>query len=100
MKKLLIPLVGLGMLWSSCSDPRSSTTLSDLLQSTSGITGKSEYLPSPYVAAGDRVYLVGLQNGSFQDLGWHISGEMGGIWDHPIKLMDGFALGIQTKSKQ
>ncbi len=42
------------------------------------------------MTAGDRVYMVGHQNGSFPPLGWHIKGEMGGIWDHPIKLMDGF----------
>ena len=34
--------------------------------------------------------MVGHQDGSFPELGWHIAGEMGGIWDHPIKLMDGF----------
>jgi glycogen debranching enzyme len=34
--------------------------------------------------------MVGHQDGSFPELGWHIKGEMGGIWDHPIKLMDGF----------
>ena len=54
------------------------------------IEGKTEYLASPFVTAGDRVYIVGYQDGSFPDLGWHIDGEMGGIWDHPIKLMDGF----------
>ena len=38
--------------------------------------------------------MVGHQDGSFPDLGWHIKGEMGGIWDHPIKLMDGFDLAV------
>ena len=36
------------------------------------------------------MYIIGHQDGSFPALGWHIEGEMGGIWDHPIKLMDGF----------
>ncbi|HKL91412.1 MAG TPA: hypothetical protein VJ880_09550, partial [Allomuricauda sp.] len=40
--------------------------------------------------AGNRVYMVGHQDGTFPALGWHIKGEMGGIWNHPIKLMDGF----------
>lgn len=65
-----------------------------------GLTGKTEYLASPFTAAGDRVYLIGHQNGQFPDLGWHVEGEMGGIWLHPIKLMDGFtasiSLGDQT----
>ena len=38
--------------------------------------------------------MVGHQNGSFPDLGWHVKGEMGGIWNHPIKLMDGFELTV------
>lgn len=54
------------------------------------IEGKAQYLQSPFVTAGDRVYMIGYQDGSFPDLGWHIEGEMGGIWNHPIKLMDGF----------
>ena len=58
------------------------------------IEGKPSYLASPFVTAGDRVYMVGYQDGSFPDLGWHIDGEMGGIWDHPIKLMDGFTAKI------
>jgi glycogen debranching enzyme len=61
------------------------------------IEGKTEYLTSPFVTAGDRVYMVGYQDGSFPDLGWHIAGEMGGIWDHPIKLMDGFSAKISLK---
>ncbi len=65
-------------------------TLSEVLTDSPSITGREEYLESPYGTAGDRVYMVGHQDGSFPALGWHIKGEMGGIWNHPIKLMDGF----------
>ncbi|MCL6267496.1 trehalase family glycosidase [Flagellimonas myxillae] len=65
-------------------------TVSSLMEDSSSIAGKSNYLASPFVTAGDRVYMVGHQDGSFPPLGWHIKGEMGGIWNHPIKLMDGF----------
>ena len=41
------------------------------------IRGNPAYLASPFVTAGDRVYMVGHQDGSFPDLGWHIAGEMG-----------------------
>lgn len=58
------------------------------------IEGKTEYLNSPFVTAGNRVYLVGHQNGTFPELGWHIQNEMGGIWNHPIKLMDGFQVDL------
>ncbi|RIV70910.1 glycogen debranching protein [Flagellimonas aequoris] len=64
--------------------------ISRLLQDSDSIQGKLSYLESPFVTAGDRIYMVGHQDGSFPPLGWHIKGEMGGIWDHPIKLMDGF----------
>jgi len=51
-----------------------------------------------YVAAGDRAYVVGVQNGSFvpdvslnpNGIGWHIKGQMGGVWAHPIKLLHQF----------
>lgn len=59
------------------------------------INGRAEYLNSPYVTAGDRLYVVGHQNGQYPDLGWHVEGEMGGIWSHPIKLMDGFVAAIK-----
>lgn len=66
----------------------------------SSIEGKPQYLASPFVTAGDRVYLVGYQDGSFPDLGWHINGEMGGIWDHPIKLMDGFTARLKSQDNE
>jgi glycogen debranching enzyme len=48
-------------------------------------------LTDPYVTAGDRAYLIGTQDGNFPDLGEHVPGEMGGLWVHPIKLIDGFS---------
>ena len=64
--------------------------ISDLLLESPYIEGKEDYLDSPFVTAGNRIYIVGHQDGSFPELGWHIQGEMGGVWDHPIKLFDGF----------
>jgi glycogen debranching enzyme len=69
------------------------TLFADLVN-LEALQGKKEYLASPFVAAGDRVYLIGNQNGAFQDMGWHVEGEMGGIWLHPIKLMDGFTASV------
>jgi glycogen debranching enzyme len=77
------------LLFLACSQPE-KTDFRSLVDETPSITGKSNYLNSPFITAGDRVYLVGHQDGTFPELGWHIKGEMGGIWDHPIKLMDGF----------
>ncbi|MCA6079086.1 glycogen debranching protein [Fulvivirga sedimenti] len=58
------------------------------------IAGNASYLHSPYVTPGNRAYMVGHQDGSFPDLGWHVTGEMGGIWMHPLKLMDGFSAAL------
>ncbi|MHA7130404.1 alpha-L-rhamnosidase-related protein [Algoriphagus namhaensis] len=66
------------------------------LKSQEALKGKQEYLQSPYVTAGDRFYMVGHQDGTFPDLGWHVEGEMGGLWMHPIKLMDGFTASLRT----
>ena len=47
-----------------------------------------------YVAAGSRGYIVGAETGRFPAMGWHIQGEMGGIWSPPIKLLDGLWFGV------
>lgn len=88
MKKFLI-LLNL-LLCLTVSGQEADVSIPDLLSGSPSISGKPEYLDSPFVTAGNRVYMVGHQNGSFPELGWHIKDEMGGIWDHPIKLFDGF----------
>jgi glycogen debranching enzyme len=55
-----------------------------------GISNHGQHQDQPYVTAGDRAYLIGTQDGNFPDLGGHVPGEMGGLWLHPIKLIDGF----------
>src|SRR5919109_53536 len=55
-----------------------------------GISDSGRNRDQPYVTAGDRTYLIGTQDGNFHDMGSHVPGEMGGLWLHPIKLMDGF----------
>jgi glycogen debranching enzyme len=81
----------------SSPDAPSAPDISTLLHNTPNLTGRAAYLASPYVTAGDRLYVVGHQDGTFPDLGWHVEGEMGGIWDHPIKLMDGFTLALREE---
>jgi glycogen debranching enzyme len=55
-----------------------------------GISNRGANKREPYVTAGDRTYLIGTQDGNFPDMGDHVPGEMGGLWLHPIKLLDGF----------
>ena len=50
-----------------------------------------------YVSAGDRAQINGFQDGRFYASGWHVTGEMGGVWAPPIKLVDGVWFGIDGK---
>src|SRR3954452_10193564 len=49
------------------------------------------------VAAGTRAYAVGFEDGRFYANGWHITGEMGGVWAPPLKLADGVWFGIDDQ---
>ncbi|TNF43322.1 MAG: glycogen debranching protein, partial [Cytophagales bacterium] len=100
MRSKIFPFLAAVLLFSCQESLLPEQTIFQDLSTQEGLTGKADYLGSPFSAAGDRVYLIGHQNGQFPDLGWHVEGEMGGIWLHPIKLMDGFtaslSLGEQT----
>jgi hypothetical protein len=49
------------------------------------------------VAAGTRAYSIGFEDGRFYANGWHITGEMGGVWTPPLKLVDGVWFGLDGK---
>ncbi|MDQ2673487.1 MAG: hypothetical protein M3Y40_02425 [Chloroflexota bacterium] len=74
--------------------PTRSTILAAQSASTAlimqGIAKEVDGGERPYATAGDRAYLIGSQHGGFPDMGDHVPGEMGGLWIHPIKLVDGF----------
>src|SRR4029453_11837810 len=46
------------------------------------------------VAAGTRAYAIGFEDGRVYANGWHITGEMGGVWTPPLKLVDGIWFGL------
>src|SRR3954467_8064131 len=46
------------------------------------------------VAAGQRSYAEGFEDGRFYANGWHTTGEMGGVITPPLKLLDGVWFGI------
>ncbi|UJP66255.1 alpha-L-rhamnosidase-related protein [Mongoliitalea daihaiensis] len=94
---LYISFFFLGCICLSSCQTSEKKALSSHVQDWLSQDGKTEFLSTPFFAAGDRVYLVGHQDGTFPDLGWHVEGEMGGIWNHPIKLMDGFSASITTE---
>jgi hypothetical protein len=63
------------------------------------LNGKLKNQKYLYVTAGDRLYCIGDQKGNFPPIGFHIKGEMGGIWKHPIKLMDGYRMQVTDMNK-
>lgn len=101
MKKLIFAfLVLLNFSTKLFGQSNSFKSISSLFENSEKIKGKPEYLASPYATAGDRLYMVGHQDGTFPDLGWHVQGEMGGVWCHPIKLMDGFEVEITIDNQK
>ncbi|WP_367391350.1 glycogen debranching protein [Lewinella sp. LCG006] len=99
MLRYLIPCLFFSITFLGCSADKPLDDFSTIVGDSPSIEGKAAYLNSPFVTAGDRIYMVGHQNGSFPELGWHLTGEMGGIWDHPIKLMDGFEIALTTEGQ-
>jgi hypothetical protein len=47
-----------------------------------------------YDVAGERARTIGFEDGRFYANGWHITGEMGGVWSEPLKLVDGVWFGV------
>ena len=47
-----------------------------------------------YLVSGERAYATGFEDGRWYANGWHITGEMGGIWTPPLKLADGVWFGV------
>jgi len=61
---------------------------------------KGVKLEEGYICGTEGFYLAGDQNGKFTPRGWHISNEMGGIWQQPIKLFDGYTFAVATATSK
>src|SRR6266480_977410 len=86
---LIVTLISMLFQVTSTSAARSSAaSQSPTLSVSSNLTNRR------YVAAGDRAYDLGSEDGRYPAMGFHTRGEMGGIWTPPIKLLDGIWFGI------
>ena len=66
-----------------------------------GFLEKRTRLGDPVVTAGDRCYCICSQNGLFPDpWGGNVPHETWGVWAHPIKLFDGYWLGVRPAGSQ
>jgi len=90
-------LILAGALFTRCTPSLPTTItypLSERLSTQETLLGNPGYLSSKQMTPGNHAYCVGFQDGTFPDMGWHIKGEMGGLWAHPIKLLDGFRAAV------
>src|SRR3954465_8189438 len=68
------------------------------IASAGGEVSTSNRLPDRReVAAGERSYASGFEDGRWYANGWHITGEMGGVWAPPLKLVDGVWFGVDDQ---
>jgi glycogen debranching enzyme len=51
---------------------------------------KTDEMSTIFFLSGNKMYEIGAMSGDFPVIGWHIDGEMGGVWAHPMKVLDGF----------
>lgn len=79
-----------GMSACQLSQTDKSPLNSDISMVMNGLSNKKGQEGNRYLTAGDKTYIIGTQDGNFPDLGSHVTGEMGGVWNHLIKLLDGF----------
>jgi hypothetical protein len=49
------------------------------------------------VAAGTRAQVLGFEDGRFYANGWHTTGEMGGVFTPPLKLLDSLYLAVNDQ---
>src|SRR4051794_541816 len=85
----LLTLAAAGPLLSPAASASSPDTCNLIARSTSENLSQKRY-----VTAGDHAYEIGTLDGSFPNIGWHIKGHMGGVWAHPIKLLDTYQLSV------
>jgi hypothetical protein len=52
-----------------------------------------------YALCGTRLYSLATLAGSFPDRGSHQPHEMGGVWAPPLKLLDGYWLGLRVRGQ-
>lgn len=84
----------------SCTQ-NSEFTLDEASHTLPHLPGKKENADYLYATTGEKIYAIGNQAGKFPLVGFHVKGEMGGVWQHPIKLLDGYGFDmISVRSKE
>ncbi len=81
-------------IWSQASAATPAVAQAGSGSGTSELSVTSRLQDRREAASGTRAYSVGFEDGRFYANGWHITGEMGGVWTPPVKLVDGVWFGL------
>jgi hypothetical protein len=93
MAVLTVAVVALSMLFGQVAAISAPGALADQA-ATPELSVTSRLADRREIAAGTRAYSIGFEDGRFYANGWHITGEMGGVWTPPLKLVDGVWFGL------
>ncbi|MGB3442264.1 MAG: hypothetical protein WBA97_26260 [Actinophytocola sp.] len=88
----VLALVATALAVPASAEDRSDTALAGGALSGGHLTELSETVrlaDRRALVTSDRVIAMGDANGLYPASGWHIRGEMGGVWTPPVKLLDG-----------
>ena len=68
---------------------RAGAVAEDALATSPELSETSRLADRRSLVVGDRAYAMSTADSLYPAAGWHIKGEMGGMWTPPIKLVDG-----------
>lgn len=52
---------------------------------------------TPVIVSGKRIYAITTIGGTVHPFGeWHLHGKMGGVWAHPLRVLDGWTLSLEA----
>src|SRR4051812_28088740 len=80
--------------WSPAPSAAGSPALAGAAADGSELTVGTRLADRRALVTGDRAYAMGTEDGRWPAAGWHITGEMGGVWAPPLKLLDGMWFAI------
>lgn len=63
------------------------------------VFGADDTRPAPYFVSGRKLYAIGSTSGTIEPVGVeHLVGQMGGVWAHPVKFLNGWYPSIQDRA--
>jgi hypothetical protein len=80
---MVVPAIGAAAAGGSGARPAAATAAGAELTETTRLADRRS------LVVGDRAYSMSTADTLYPAAGWHIRGEMGGVWTPPIKLVDG-----------